>query len=318
MFDDGGDRARHRAQVQEAIEGQKIIAFLANSDGVTGRDSVEYITSKRVPVVGMEGAEEWAFTSPMYFPQVTTGATAMGHAFVHSFARQAQPQGKTKLGTIACVEVEECRNFESAMGAEAKQAGVDHVYAGRASVAQPDFTAECLAARNAGVEILAPMMDQNSLTRIASSCVRQGFRPLFGVVYPVLTDLAKNDPNLDGAIGNTMVFPYFQSGTPATDEFQQAYREFGKGLTRGAGIAAGWVSGKLLERAAANLPEPPTTAALLAGLWSLNGETLGGLTYPLTFIKDQPPTRRSCWFDVQIKNKTWVSPDNFQMHCLDG
>ena len=37
----------------------------------------------------------------------------------------------------------------------------------------------------------------------------------------------KNDPNLDGVVVPSISFPWFQSGTPATDEYQQVMRTFG-------------------------------------------------------------------------------------------
>ncbi|MCA1843058.1 MAG: hypothetical protein LC792_07670, partial [Actinobacteria bacterium] len=77
----------------------------------------------------------------------------------------------------------------------------------------------------------------------------------------------------------------------------------------------GWTAGKLLEKAATRLVEPPTTEAILTGLWSVKEDTLGGLTYPLTYVKDRPMARRSCWFNMAIKNGTWVSPDNYRLNC---
>ncbi len=102
----------------------------------------------------------------------------------------------------------------------------------------------------------------------------------------------KDDPNLAGIVGSTNVFPWFQTGTAATDEFQQVMKTAGKGIARGVGAANGWVTGKLLERATRNLPEPPTTEAILQGLWSIRGDDLGGLTDPLSFAENEPRTRR--------------------------
>jgi hypothetical protein len=132
----------------------------------------------------------------------------------------------------------------------------------------------------------------------------------------VVDDKMKDDPNLEGAIAWTNVFPYFQSGTPATDEFQQALQTYGEGIPLGMGPPTGWVAGKLLEKAGAGLPEPPTSEALLSGLWSLQSDTLGDLTLPLTFTRDQVPPLLVCWFDFTISGGTFLSPDRFKRHCL--
>jgi branched-chain amino acid transport system substrate-binding protein len=75
------------------------------------------------------------------------------------------------------------------------------------------------------------------------------------------------------------------------------------------------VAGKLLERAGRALPEPPTSHAVLEGLWSVNDDDLGGLTYPLTFVRDQPTEPKACWFNLVIQGGAWLSPDNFARHC---
>ena len=58
------------------------------------------------------------------------------------------------------------------------------------------------------------------------------------------------------------------------------------------------------------------SAAILAGLWSIHDDTLGGLTAPLTFIRNQPAPQRMCWFHLTTQNRDWVSPDGFQQECL--
>jgi branched-chain amino acid transport system substrate-binding protein len=316
VYDDGGDSARHRTQVQEAIEQRHVIAFVQNGEALTGKPSVDYITSKRVPVVGSETAEDWFYESPMYFPQASSGHQ-LWLLWISGVAQQMVPAGKTKLGTLFCVEVPECETADRILTDEAPRLGFQHVYQGRTSLTQPDYTAECLAARNAGAQLLLMGLDRHSEVRVANSCARQGYRPIFsspGSAVPSEQQV-KDEPNLDGFVGTTNVFPYFQSGTPATDEFGQAMRTYAPKEPLGVGLATGWVTGKLLEKAAANLPEPPTSEALLQGLWTLREDTLDGLTAPLTFVANQPAVRTTCWWIMVAKSRSWTSPDGFQRRC---
>ncbi|HVW31675.1 MAG TPA: ABC transporter substrate-binding protein, partial [Acidimicrobiia bacterium] len=313
-YDDGADPARHRAQLQQAVEKDKAIAFLVNGEVITGRQSVDYIDSHGVPVVGGDGGEEWAYSSPLYFPQMSTG-TSMYRGWIDSVAGQVVGRGLKRLGSAICVEAAECDTFDRVTHDEALARGLDHVYRARATITQPDYTAECLAARNAGVEVMYLILDQNSIGRFATSCARQGYRPLFAFPSQGVSDYQKDDPNLAGAVANAMTFPYFQTGTPATDEFQSALRAFGRQIRLGNGVSHGWTAGKLLEKAGARLPEPPSSAAILDGLWSIDRDTLGGLTLPLTFARNQPPTRASCWFDLTIAEHAWSSPDRYRLHC---
>ena len=314
-YDDAADPARHRAQVQDAIERRHAVAFLANAEPFTGQSSVDYITQKGVPVVGSTGATKWFYDSPVYFPQASDGEP---FALMNLAALADQVKDKHKLGIVTCAEAPPCREANTLFAEHAKSMGFDLVYRSQASIAQPDYTAGCLAARNAGAEIVMVVLDGNSVTRFAASCARQAYRPQYATIVTIVLDRFKDDPNLAGLIGSSQVFPYFQTGTPATDEFQQAFKAYGGGLAIGVGIAAGWTAGKLLEKASARIPEPPTSAAILAGLYSIKHDDLGGLTYPLTFTEGKPATPRGCWFNAQIKDGKWISNDGYRLHCLDG
>jgi branched-chain amino acid transport system substrate-binding protein len=315
VYDDGGDPARQKAQVQEAVDQKKVIAFVQATIGVSGPISMDYITAKRVPVIGVDGGARWFYDYPMIFPQATSG-TFLTQASVWGIAQQTVPAGKTKFGTVVCAEVEDCDTFGRVARATAPQAGLRVVYQAKSSVAQPDFTAECISARNADAQVLYVVMDTNSLGRLSSACARQGYRPTFASVSVIVADRLKSDPNLDGLTAVSPVFPWFQKGTPATDEFQEAIKTYGSSVAVGAAATVGWVSAKLFEKAGAAMPEPPTSDAVLRGLWGLRDEALGGLTQPLTFHENQnAPKRLMCWFNFTAKSGSWVSTDGFKLQC---
>jgi branched-chain amino acid transport system substrate-binding protein len=316
LYDDGGDPARHRFSLQQAVERQKVVAFVGEGDGVTGRAGVEYINSKRVPVIGSEGAGNWYYESPMYFPQQTSAEGFFGGA-VLSIAQQAVPAGKTKFGTIVCVESTECDRLQQAVDKYVPKTELEYVYRGRSSIAQPDYTAECLSARNAGTTVLLLVLEAASQSRFGAACARQAFRPLYGSFASAVAARAADDPNLRGMVADSPVFPWFQTGTPATDEFASAFGRYGRGVPAGVGPPTGWVAGKVFEKAAANLSEPPTAAGVLEGLWAFKDDSLGGLTQPLTFVRDQPTKPVVCWFNIKIADEggKWVSPDGFRQHC---
>jgi branched-chain amino acid transport system substrate-binding protein len=260
------------------------------------------------------GGTQWAYDSPMYFPQQTE-ADDQYVAYVAAIADIALPQGKKNLGLLACTEAQACTDGGRVAKAAAEKVGLHMVYSGTMSLAQPDFTAECLNAHNSNAEIVLLYMDTNSVGRVAASCARQGYHPIFATAASIAADRQKEDPNLDGMIAGTLVFPWFETGKPAAEEYQAAMKKYGAGIPPGVPPATGWLAAKLFERAAANLPEPPTSEALLDGLWSIKGDDLGGLTRPLTFERDRPAPRENCWFDIVIRKRAWVSPDNFQRHC---
>jgi branched-chain amino acid transport system substrate-binding protein len=308
VYDDGGDPARHSAQIKEAVERRGAIAFLSNVEAVTGPSSAAYITSKRVPVVGMSGGENWAAESPMYFPQKSFGP-GLYQLFPRAWAPTLVPKGITKWGITFCVEAQGCKDVDRILAEEADRHGYKLVYRSQASIAQPDFTAECLSARNAGVQALLVLLDQSSAERYASACNRQGYRPQYLIPGPALADRLKDNPLLDGALAVSEVYPWFSTGTPAIDEFHAAIKSLGSNVPPGLYPVAGWVSGKLFEVAAAGLVEPPTSAQILAGLWKVRNDTLGGLTAPLTFVQDKPTQPYACGAVVRTQGGKWVAPD---------
>jgi branched-chain amino acid transport system substrate-binding protein len=315
-YDDGGDPARHSALVKQAIEQEKAIAFLINVDNNTGAGDVDYITSKRVPVVGLPGGESWAYKSPMYFPHVSSD-NALYLGILPPVTSVVKPSGKTKLATVSCREAQGCKAADSVISQQATGLGFEQVYRGQASVAQPDFTAECLSAQKAGAEVFLIIMDPNSVSRLTASCARQNYRPRYATTSNVVVDRFKDDPNMAGLVAGTVTFPYFQSGTPATDQYQKALVDYGNGLANGAGVATGWTAGKLLEKATQGLPDAPTSADILKGLWSIRNDDLDKLTRPLTFTENQPATPMTCWFTIEVSaSHSWASPDGFDRHCL--
>ena len=316
VYDDNTDPARHRSQVQEAIEQRKAVAFLTNIEGFGGNEATaSYINSKGVPVIGSEGSADYFYDFPMFFPQQSHGA-GFFYGVVPALASQAVPQNKRRLGTVVCVEAQRCADGANVWAKYAAENGLELVYQTRISLAQPDFSAVCLAARNSNVQSLIFMADQNTLGRLSASCARQNYFPLYGIPSAVSDERQASDPNLVGMAANTSLFPYFEDNTPATHEFQEAIRLVGgKGFPIGNGAPMGWVAGKLLEKAGAALSEPPTSESLLKGLWSIKNDTLGGLTLPLTFSEHELPVRRACWFTTVIADKKWTSPDNFALNC---
>lgn len=313
VYDNGGDPARHKADVREAVERKHIIAIVYLSEAFAGHGAAPYLEASRVPAIGGEGGSEW-YDSPMYFPQASSGP-AMYSTPVLSAAQQLLPEGTTRLGSLVCSEAANCGDAQKQWADEIPRAGFREAYRGKASVAQPDYTAECLAAHNAGAQALLLALDPSSISRLALSCARQGYRPTMVVPSSIGVDRFKDDPNLDGLVLSSNVFPYIENGTPASDEYHRVMSTYGGSVAPGVNSALGWVAAKVFEHAAAALPEPPTREAVLRGLWSLHGDTLGGLTQPLDFVQDRPAQPRSCWWNLRIRNKAWSSPDAFKLNC---
>jgi branched-chain amino acid transport system substrate-binding protein len=312
--DDGGDPARHQQLVQQFVEEKHVAAFVYNSAPLSGQSSVQYLTQKRVPVIGSELGGQWFYDSPMFFPQTSSGL-ALTYVNIAGVAGYAVPKGKTKVATLTCQEAQFCTDANRIWPQTAPGVGLTVVSQGRASLAQPDFTSECLSAKNAGAQILLMAMDTNSVGRVASACARVDFHPVFSFATTVTVDRMKGDPNLEGTVLTLPLQPWFQTSNPAVAEYRDTLARFLPGQTPTASGENGWASAKLFELAASRATDPTSTARILDGLWSLKDETLGGLIPAVTFAKDQKAPQVRCWTPVVIAGGQFTAPEGSQLRC---
>lgn len=315
VADDGGDPARYRSIIADMVEDKKVIGFVHTAAALSGASGVSYLESKKVPVVGSEGGSAWFLTSPMHFPQQPTD-TFQGKSFAGMMAAAGKSQGITKVGIIYCTEIQGCGSSTRAEAFEGS--GLEVVYRTAASLALPDYTAQCINARNADVQVLLLGMDTQSVQRIADSCTSVGFKPQWAAVPQVVSGVLTTKSNLEGLWAPATVAPWFETGLPGITEFVNATKRFAPGLDVGGSAMQGWVSGKLMQKAIERSDDPTTSAGLLQGLWSLKNEDLGGITLPLTFTKgaaNNAATLRGCWWDVRISNGKFVSPNKGKRTC---
>jgi branched-chain amino acid transport system substrate-binding protein len=313
--DDAGDPARHKAIVQEYVEQRNVLAFVGDGEAVSGAGSVDYLTKAGVPVIGSEGAGDWFYSSPVYFPEHSHGK-ALLEASAAGVAAAATAQHKTNIGIIACVEVQVCRDSYDKGPALYAKYNLKVAYRALASFGQPDYTAECLNAKAANVEIFTLAMDPNSVTRIAASCARQGFHPIFSFTSSITVAQHRSDPNLEGAIILNPAQLWFTAATPETTQFLDAMKRYASGVEAVPSFMQGWVSGKVLELGAKELPEPATRQALLEGLWKVHGDVLPNLTGPLLYTKGKPATPTVCAWSATVKNKQWVAGSDGKRTCV--
>jgi branched-chain amino acid transport system substrate-binding protein len=314
--DDGSDPARHRSLVQQLVETEKVIAFIANGEVLTGGGSVDYLTQKGIPVIGNEGGSDWFYSSPTYFPPAPTGRTYWP-AVASSVVEVARERGLKKWASITCTEASTCADADNIWHSkgEARSVGLDPVYRARASIAQPDFTAECLNARNAGAEIVTLVLDASSVLRVAASCVRQGYRPLFTEVAASSKTEHAASPNLaDNLVASIGTFVWTDGSTPAAAEFQAAMKRY-LGKAPGAGHAIAWQAAKVFEKATVTLGDAASPKAVLDGLYGLRDDTLGGLSMPLTFSRGKVAVRRICWATDVTRKGAWVPFNQGRISC---
>ncbi len=312
VVDDAGDPARHVAALQDLVENKGVIAFVGNFASQTNVTGRAYLERKQIPVVGGDATTPVWFESPMFFPG-GAGIDPLG-----PFGKiLSQFTDGRRMAFITCTESAVCSNARASATAGAPKSGFTIVYNGSGSLAQPDFTSECIAMRDAKADVVVAVFDSASVQRVARSCSRQGYHPKYYLAGGVADASFAANPVFDGSGGGTHAFPFsVPKGTnPAADEFLVAMARYAPSTTVQPISTEGWVAGKMFERAAARVGRNPTTQEILTGLWTFKGETLGGLASPRTFSKGAPAASSTCAFIVGIKDGKWLSPRGMEPVC---
>jgi len=312
--DDGINDARGLAIARDFVENQGAVALSWSSNDISG--IANYAKTKHVPVIGAQTSQDIWFQNPYMFPN-SAGASASGWVS----AKAAKLAGVSKLAIIYCQEAPaSCKTAADAVAAQGPSVGVQVVYEAAASIAAPDYMAECLQARNSGAEGILVLMDQHSLLRLAQSCHKVSYTPI--LIGPGGDALA-SEPDMDGMVTQLTTFPWFaRSGSPGVAEYAAAIHKYAPDLETNGGSAqtSGWVAAKMFQFAAAQVPATakPTTDQILSGLWGFKAQTLLGLDpggMALTFTKLQPAPNHACFFLAKLQGGKWAALDNGAPQC---
>lgn len=230
-------------------------------------------------------------------------------------ARLGAKRGKGKnFGGLFCTESSVCTSTQQRLFDKgyARKAGLNPVYSGKISLFQSDYTAECVRAQNEKVQVLSVIADIGTIGRVARSCNRQGYHPQFLQISSTVTNAGISKPGLGDMLLSMAVFPFAGLSTPAYQEFDSAWQRYGGEADKGPAAASGWASAKLFEKAAS--AGDISRTGLIKALRAMRGETLGGLTAPMTF-GPQGALPVKCAFTMVGNNGTWTAPDGSKPDC---
>jgi branched-chain amino acid transport system substrate-binding protein len=293
------------------VEDKHVIAFVGDQIPFTMKSQLAYLHQHNIPLVGGDALDPAWTADSLAFPSGTTFAES-----VFGMYKTAHQRNLLKLGLVYCVEAPVCSFVHDyTVNGGASRAGEDLVYQSQISLTQPDYTAQCLGAQSAGAQVVFLGMDTNSILRFAASCARQNYHPVY-----IQSSLAANNAllgnrDIEGFFTASQVFPFMVDNTPATAQFHQAAQQYDPSLQLSVASAVAWSAGQLLARAASEVGAVPTTQDILNGLWRMHGETLDGLTPPLTYVKNQPSPPVQCYFLIEIKGGRYSSPSGDTYAC---
>ncbi|MBY8862972.1 ABC transporter substrate-binding protein [Nocardia sp. CA2R105] len=311
--DDGGNATTSSTMVRELVEKEHVIAIVGDSSNFTGTWA-SYVDSKGIPVVGglPSGVSQFA-TDPNFY-SVGTNLVAMSYATTQEVVNH----GYNKFGFLYCAEAPACAQAVPLAEAAGKLTGVN-VLSQKVAGTAPDFTAQCLAMNSAGVQAFEVGSSVDTTIRVLDACRAQGVQArLYGNEFS--TEWVK-DKNAEGMFGAVVVAPWFYTQLPAIQQYHDMLKKYAPEVYNspqfGPNTTLMWDAGKLFEAAAkaGNLGANAKPDDIKRGLYALKGETLDGLTAPLTYTKGKPSVN-SCYFPIEIQKGEYVAPNGPKPTCI--
>jgi branched-chain amino acid transport system substrate-binding protein len=304
--DDGGDPATYASDVEDLVENRHVIAFVGQGAVLSMQGGAAYLEKAGIPVIGDEcGNPEW-YTSSDFFPQ----CAGLQAAVPVELRIAAQLSHQTKFAYLYCLETAACTTQAPYLGKYAPQAGLHVVYSAEISLEQIDFTANCEAAQSAGAGLVEVVGDPDTLARVAQSCARQGYHPLFLAASVEATSSLITEPDLGNVLAEPFTMPFAGIATPAYQQFETTMTQYGDSQP-GPGESLGWAAAKLFELAATKAAAAShvlTPESLTVAMHTISNETLGGMTTALNFTGNLPAPQ-SCVFAMQGNGKgQWTAP----------
>jgi len=259
-----------------------------------------------IPVIGSADYNPSYLADPCFFAD---GAQVPQQ--VYGALQAAKSVGVTKLGIFYCSGDAEtpCSNFSKLFqGISGVTAKIPVVI----NQSIPDNTptaAQCLAAKKAGADGMIVLENAALVAKFADTCAAQGYKPKQINVSGTNGAAWEKSTNMEGAISSAANASR-AGDNPEVKKMIAALNQYAPTVVKGdqfnALDVAAWTGGEIFKKAAeaANVGPDSKSTDVLAGLYTFKGETLGGLTVPLTYVQtpSAAPAFTTAYFLDTIKN----------------
>lgn len=321
QIDDQSNPALSQAAVERLVEKEGAAAIFGAFVPLDIAGFQAGLNKEKIAAIGGDqAAPEWLSNQYMY----PVGGTS--RAAIAGSVKQAADIGKKKIAVLYCVEASPCgSNFNDTIIKDgfAKKFGMDVVYSGAVSITQPDYTAQCENAKNAGADTIAWGLDRAGLQRAAKSCAKIGYYPALPLIA-LQGSFDPTDPNIrkSGAFLSSPTFPYLLDSTPALQQFHQAMKQYAPNGAIDTSASLVWSAGQMLAKVvdsmgAAAQGKALTKEDILAATGNIKSETLDGLIPPTSYKSTGPQAENLCYFGIAFHaDGTFSAPGGTKPSCV--
>jgi branched-chain amino acid transport system substrate-binding protein len=313
---DAPDPSTSVAAAKKLVQQDRVSAIIAmNGLGVT---YAEYTNAQNIPVIsgnldnGGEKFNNW------FYPGTNYSDTSKGYPLV------AQANDKSKLAVQYCAEYPQCQTLVGNLEKLAAPYDIKVVTSSSVSATAPNYTAACLAAKDAGADTIIPAAVASVQIRVIQDCNAQGYSPL---ALTGNSNFNNSWLKAGDAVNNTValsqVFPWILDETPGQKAFHEALDKYAPEVkdnpSYGIATAQSWTIAETLKKAVINGGgDEISSESITNGLFQFKDETLDGLVAPFSFVKADNSTAgpTTCFSLMAIKNGEWTAPQGMDPLCL--
>lgn len=314
--DDQSSPATGLQDATTLVEVNHVVALVDATDTETAWAA--FAKQENVPVVGGFNLSIDDITSSNFFATGTTEdaftlAQVLGSKKIHA----------TKIAEFYCAEDPLCAEIVPVLKSTATANGASVVAVSEISAAQPNYTAQCLAAKQAGATYVGIGESVTAVEAMAADCSRQGYYPWYQIADGGVSK------SFTGAIGlNTKSFgyetglPFFDTTAPAAKKMIAAIKKTAPQILNNPNYnqdnvsmyASAVLFGQALKAGTAGKSGPVTTQEIYNGLYTIHNDTLGGLSPPLTFKPNQA-NPVDCWYWIGMAHHHFTTPYGLKPVC---
>lgn len=316
--DDQGNPGTSITNLQTVVS-DHVDAIVDNSTVDTAWESAAHHSG--IPVIGvLTNGSPFVTDSDFY------GEGQTNDSIVNAIVDIAKQAGAKSIGAMYCAEASQCAEITGLVKSAAKTAGIKNSYNSAISATAPNYTAQCLAAKDAGVQAVF-LADAAAVNiRFAGDCAAQGYNPMYVIEAAGAGANVLTSPGLKNNLWIQSVDLPFWSTSPLIRTINSAMDKYYPGVRENPNLwyedgVMTWVSGELLKAAVQHsgltASATPSPAVITKGLDALKNDTLGGLAPPLSFTAGQPH-HIDCWFTGHVQNGVASVANNGQVSCLNG
>lgn len=317
FFDDQGNPGRGIADAQTLVGDH--VAVIADLSLFPSSWANE-VNAAKIPVIGGASEDLEYTTNPDFYSVSETDDTA-----VYGVVAVAKQAGAANIGAVVCAEAASCAEAIPLVKTAGHQVGVPLVYSAAVSSTAPNYTAQCVAAKQKSVKALWPALPTTTAISLATDCNQQDYDPIYAAEGSTYSSQIDSSPTINKnfwlAFGGLPLF----ADTPAVQAMNTAVDHYYPGLRKGTSwvesAAQSWADGLLIrdvvKGSGVGAADTITAATMTQGLGTIKNDTLDGWSAPLTFVAGKPHLL-DCWFAAKIVNGTRSVLNNGQPTCRPG